>query len=99
MFVICSRLSMPEPNRARYRIESQLQGKRMCEIIDARADLVVMCDACPHFKVWKPNELKRTFARLRNTRIEDIAARLKCRACRSKWLRVGLSNETRRPIN
>lgn len=83
---------MPEPNRARYRIETQLHGKRMGEIIDARGALVVMCDACPNFKVWKPNDLKRAFAKLRTRRVEDIAAHLRCRKCRSNWLRIGMAN-------
>ena len=85
-------MSMPEPNRARYRIETQLKGLRLCEIADARRDLVVMCDACPNFRVWKPHELRRTFAKLRNTRIEDVAEHLRCRKCGSNWLRIGLAN-------
>jgi hypothetical protein len=83
---------MPEPNRAPYRIETQLQGKRMREIIEMRADLVVMCDACPHVKVWKATELSRTFAKRQRTRIEDIAAALKCTRCGSNWLRIGMAN-------
>ena len=92
LFAICSNLSMPEPNRARYRIETQLQGLRMWEIVDMRRELTVMCDACPNFRIWKPHDLRRTFAKLRNTRIEDVATHLKCRKCGSNWLRIGLAN-------
>jgi hypothetical protein len=83
---------MPEPNRPRYRIETQLQGLRMWQIIEHRQNIVVMCDACPNFRIWKPYELRRTFARLRNTRIEDVAGQLKCRRCGSNWLRIGMAN-------
>ena len=83
---------MPEPNRPRYRIETQLQGLHMWEIADARRELVVMCDACPNFRIWKPHELRRTFAKFRNTRIEDVAGHLKCRKCGSNWLRIGMAN-------
>lgn len=82
---------MPEPNRARYRIETQLRGLRMWEIADARLEIVVLCDACPNFKVWKPHDLKRTFAKLRNTRIENVATQFRCRRCGSNWLRIGVA--------
>jgi hypothetical protein len=83
---------MPEPNRARYRIEAQLQGLRLWQIIEAGVEIVVMCDAYPHFRLWKPHELKRTFAKLRNTRIEDAASHMKCRECGSNWLRIAVSS-------
>jgi len=82
---------MPEPNRARYRIETQLKGLRMWEIADARLELVVLCDACPNFKVWKPSELKRVFAKMRNTRIENVASQFRCHRRGSNWLRIGVA--------
>jgi hypothetical protein len=83
---------MPEPNRAHYRIATQLKGLRMGEIAAAGRDLTVICDACPNFRIWRPHELRRVFVKLSNTRIEDVAERLRCRQCGSSWLRIGFAN-------
>lgn len=83
---------MPEPNRPCYRIETQLKGLRMEEIAATGRDLTVMCDACPNFRIWKPHELRRVFVKLSSARIEDVAERLRCRQCRSSWLRIAFAN-------
>ena len=61
----------------------------MWQIMESPRDIVVMCDACPHVNVWKPLDLQRTFARMRNQRIDEVAAKMRCRKCRSNWLRIG----------
>jgi hypothetical protein len=82
---------MPEPNRPPFRIEARIEGWRLSQIAEAKLSLVVMCDACPNFRVWKPMELRRDFGRDRDLAVETIAMRLRCRHCRSAWIRVGAS--------
>ena len=63
----------------------------MWQIMEAGYQIAVVCDACPNFKVWKAYELQRTFARMRDKRIDEVAAQFKCSRCRSKWLRIGVA--------
>ena len=77
---------MPEPNRPPFRIEQRIEGWQLSQIADAKLSLVVLCDACPNFRGWKPMELRRDFV---DAPIEAIAPRLRCGRCRSAWIRVG----------
>ena len=79
---------MPEPNRAPYRIEKQIQRRRVSQIIDAGIDLVVMCDACPNTRIWRRAEIARVFAKRGDASIEDVASHLTCSKCGSNWLQV-----------
>ena len=79
---------MPEPNRPPWRIADALGGSPIGDLIDSKVTVILECESCRHRAAWSAGDLARRFGKVREATLNRIAPKLRCRACRSEWVRL-----------
>jgi AraC-like DNA-binding protein len=79
---------MPEPNRAPWLIEPELEAVPLVRLIAQQAVLGLVCHACRHRATWTADELERRFGLSPALTLRGVAPRLRCSICRSQWVEV-----------
>ena len=86
---------MPEPNhRPACRLEEGLGSARLSRLIEQRAVIAIECDNCNRRADWSADHMQRRLGQWRDKTIGQIAPRLRCSRCRSRWLHVWRADES-----
>lgn len=71
-----------------WRIADGLEHVRIWELIEARVTLSIECVSCHRGATWPPDLIARLKVNKAN-RLVAIAGRIRCAACRSRYVRIG----------
>lgn len=85
---------MPEyANRPPWKITDALAPLSVRQLIDNGWGIRVECEACNHRVTWSGEDISVGLGRLRNEQMIDVAPRLRCARCRSRYTLVSLEVE------
>lgn len=79
---------MPEPNRAPWLIEPELEAAPFSQLIGEGAEIGLVCHACRRRVVWTALDLSHRFPGRPKLTFKALAPRLRCGACKSEWVQV-----------
>jgi hypothetical protein len=79
---------MPEPNRPPWQVGADLDGLPIWALVADAVTVRLECESCHHAAEWRPGDLDRLFRRVPTKTLSQIGPKLRCRACRSEWVRV-----------
>ncbi len=79
-----------------FRIADGLGQVRIWELVERRVTLTIECVSCHRRASWPPDLLRRLKVNQAN-RLVGIAGRIRCAACRSRYVRIGREPPPRGP--
>jgi hypothetical protein len=79
---------LPEPNRPTWRIADGLGAKTLRALAAEGVTVRLECEACSHKAEWVASDFERLFGRSSSETLDRIGPRLRCRSCKSNWVRI-----------
>lgn len=79
---------MPEQNRPAYQVAEDIANVTIDALVTGRVDLNLECEGCYRKSIWDASYLAEHFGKVGHTPVWILAQRLRCSACRGRYVRV-----------